>query len=292
MTSGVLCCYHGTLMAALEALSVAVAIGAFVPWHPPQSQSTGTNIYFGLTPKVKAGPLDPLGPQFEVDSLSDFRASRDGSGPSGQIRAPQDKPGPNRTNQGPAERIRASLGQPEPRGANQGPAGRVRTPGRIGSRGMSQGPAEKINELGQIRAPQDVSVPYIQDQPGLRRTNKGPRGTNQDPAIRIRVIWDGSGPAGPNKTPEWIGPRGTYQCPKWTSQGPAGRIMGPMGKPRPRRTNQGPVGRIRPSETSLGPTGRIRTPGRIEPRGMSQGPQNNSEPVGHYQALVDGPEPC
>ena len=115
-------------------------------------------------------------------------------------------------------------------------------------------------------------MPYIQDQPGLRRTNKGPRGTNQDPAIRIRVIWDGSGPAGPNKTPEWIGPRGTYQCPKWTSQGPAGRIMGPMGKPRPRRTNQGPVGRIRPSETSLGPTGRIRTPGRIEPRGMSQGP--------------------
>ena len=115
-------------------------------------------------------------------------------------------------------------------------------------------------------------MPYIRDQPGLRRTNKGPRGTNQDPAIRIRVIWDGSGPAGPIKTPEWIGPRGTYQCPKWTSQGPAGRIMGPMGKPRPRRTNQGPVGRIRPSETSLGPTGRIRTPGRIESRGMSQGP--------------------
>ena len=155
MTSGVLCCYHGTLMAALEALSVAVANGAFVPWHPPQSQSTGTNIYFGLTPKVKAGPMDPLGPQFEVDSLSDFRASRDGSGPSGQIRAPQDKPGPSRTNQGPAERIRASLGQPEPRGANQGPAGRVRAPGRIGSRGMSQGPAEKINELGQIRTLRD-----------------------------------------------------------------------------------------------------------------------------------------
>ena len=75
-------------MAALEALSVAVANGAFVPWHPPQSQSTGTNIYFGLTSKVKAGPMDPLGPQFEVDSLSDCRASRDGSGPSGQIRVP------------------------------------------------------------------------------------------------------------------------------------------------------------------------------------------------------------
>ena len=99
--------------------------------------------------------MDPLGPQFEVDSLSDFRASRDGSGPSGQIRAPQDKPGPSRTNQGPAERIRAPLGQPEPRGANQGPAGRVRAPERIGSRGMSQGPAEKINELGQIRTLRD-----------------------------------------------------------------------------------------------------------------------------------------
>ena len=142
-------------MAALEALSVAIAKGAFVPWHPPQSQSTGTNIYFGLTRKVKAGPMDLLGPQFEVDSLSDFRASRDGSGPSEQIRAPQNKPGPSRTNQGPTERIRAPLGQLEPRGANQGPAGRVRAPGRIGSREMSQGPAEKINELGQIRTLRD-----------------------------------------------------------------------------------------------------------------------------------------
>ena len=153
MTSGVLCCYHGTLMAALEALSVTVANGAFVPWHPPQSQSTGTNIYFGLTPKVKAGPMDPLGPQFEVDSLSNFRASRDGSGHSGQIRAPQDKPGPTRTNQGPAERIRAPFGQPEPRGANQGPAGRVRAPGRIGSRGMSQGPDEQIRACGTLSGP-------------------------------------------------------------------------------------------------------------------------------------------
>ena len=107
MTSGVLCCYHGTLMAALDALSVAVANGAFVPWHPPQSQRTGTNIYFGLTPKAKAGPMDPLGPQFEVDSLSDFRASRDGSGPSGQIRAPQDKPGPCGTDQSPVGPTRA-----------------------------------------------------------------------------------------------------------------------------------------------------------------------------------------
>ena len=122
MTSGVLCCYQGTFMAALEALSVAVVKGAFVPWHSPQSQSTGANIYFGPIPKVKTSPMHSLGPQFEVDSLSDFRASRDGSGPSGQIRAPHDKPGPSRMNQGPAERIRAPLGQPEPRGANQGPA--------------------------------------------------------------------------------------------------------------------------------------------------------------------------
>ena len=48
-------------------------------------------------------------------------------------------------------------------------------------------------------------------------------------------------------TPEWIGPRGTYQCPKWTSQGPAGRIMGPMEK------NQGPAGRIRALLDGLGP---------------------------------------
>ena len=108
-------------MAALEALSVAVANGAFVPWHPPQSQSTGTNIYFGLTPKVKAGPMDPLGPQFEVDSLSDFRASRDGSGPSGQIRAPQDKPRP-------AERTRALRNGSDSPEANQNPAGPTRAP--------------------------------------------------------------------------------------------------------------------------------------------------------------------
>ena len=101
-------------MAALEALSVAVANGAFVLWHPPQSQSTGTNIYFGLTPKVKAGPMDPLGPQFEVDSLSDFRASGDGSGPSGQRF--------RRTNQGPAERTRALRNGSEPRWANQNSA--------------------------------------------------------------------------------------------------------------------------------------------------------------------------
>ena len=103
--------------------------------------------------------MDPLGPQFEVDffhafrNTSDFRASRDGSGPSGQIRAPQDKPGPSRTNQGPAERIRAPLDQPEPRGANQGPAGRVRALGRIGSRGMSQGPAEQIRACGTLSGP-------------------------------------------------------------------------------------------------------------------------------------------
>ena len=43
-------------MAALEALILAVAKGALVPWHPPQSQSTWTNIYFGPTSKVKVGP--------------------------------------------------------------------------------------------------------------------------------------------------------------------------------------------------------------------------------------------
>ena len=158
MTSGVLCCYHGSLMAALEALSVAVGNGAFVPWHPPQSQSTGTNIYFGLTPKVKAGPMDPLGPQFQVDSLSDFRASRDGSGPSGQIRAPQDKPGPSRMNPGPC-------------GTDQSPAGPTRTPrGQPGTRRTSQG-------TGTDRVPRD--------EPGPRRkktTNwdrSGPFGMNQ-----------------------------------------------------------------------------------------------------------------
>ena len=107
-------------MTALEALTLVVAKGLFGPWHLPQIQSTGDNIYFGPASKPKAGPMDPLGPQSEGDSLSGFRASRDGSGSSGQIMTPQDKPGPSRMNQGPAERIRAPLGQPEPCRANQG----------------------------------------------------------------------------------------------------------------------------------------------------------------------------
>ena len=136
-------------------------------------------------------------------------------------------------------------------------------------------------------------MPYIWDQPGLRRTNKGPRGTNQDPAIRIRVIWDGSGPAGPIKTPEWIGPRGTHQCLKWTSQGPAGRIMGPHGKkPRPRRTNQGPVGRIRPSETSLGPHGKNQDTGTDRVPRDEPGSRKTTQSLWDtIRALVDGPEP-
>ena len=55
--------------------------------------------------------MDPFGPQFEVSSLSHFRASWDGSGPSGQIRAPQDKQGPSRTDQSPAEPTRTPLGR-------------------------------------------------------------------------------------------------------------------------------------------------------------------------------------
>ena len=64
--------------------------------------------------------------------------------------------------------------------------------------------------------------------------------------------------------------------------------MAPWDKPRPRRTNQGPVGRIRPSETNLGPTGRIRTPGRIEPRGMSQGPPEQLRACGTL-SVYQGP---
>ena len=135
-------------------------------------------------------------------------------------------------------------------------------------------------------------MPYIRDQPGLRRTNKGSRGTNQDPAIRIRVIWDGSGPAGPIKTPEWIGPRGTYQCPKWTSQGPAGRIMGPMGKTKVPQDESGPCWTDQAQRNQPGPhrtnqdTGTDRVP-RDEP-----GPRKTIQSLWDtIRALVDGPEP-
>ena len=135
MTSGVLCCYHGTLMAALEALSVTVANRAFVPWHPLKVKALGPTYILASPLKSRQVPWTRLGPNLRsiLCHISGPRGT--GSGPSGKIRAPQDKPGPSRTNQGPAERIRAPLGQPEPRGANQGPVGRVRAPGRLGSEG-------------------------------------------------------------------------------------------------------------------------------------------------------------
>ena len=71
-------------MAALEALSVAVANGAFVPWHPPQSQSTGTNIYFGLTLKSRRVPWTRLGPDLR-SILCQI------SGPRGTDQGPRDK---------------------------------------------------------------------------------------------------------------------------------------------------------------------------------------------------------
>ena len=228
-------------MAALEALSVAVANGAFVPWHSPQSQSTGTNIYFGLTPKVKSGPMDPLGSQFEVDSPSDFRASRDGSGPSGQIRAPQDKPGPSRTNQVPAERIKFrtdQLGQPEPRGANQGPAGRVRATGRIGSRGMSQGPAEKKSTNW------DRSGPCGVNQSIIRWIMA--RETEQGPVRRSRAPRDEPGPRSSNQ-----GHLGRIWAPQ-DQPGPAGRIRS-QGLIEPRVMSQGPAEQIRACGTLSGP---------------------------------------
>ena len=94
---------------------------------PSKSKHRGPT-YILVPPLKPMGPMNPLGPQSELDSLSGFRASWDGLGPSGQIRTPQDKPGPSRTNQDPAERIRAPLDQPEPCGVKQGPVGRVRAP--------------------------------------------------------------------------------------------------------------------------------------------------------------------
>ena len=188
MTSGVRC-YEGTLMPALAALSVVVTKGAFLPWHPLQSQSTGGQHTYILASPIKPRrvPWTRLCPKSEVDSLSGFRASRDGSGSSGQIRAPQDKPGPSRTNRGPVERIRAPLGQP-------GPAGRVRALGRIGCRESSQGPAEQIRACGTLSGPWWTN-------------RRGPGGPWQ---FESGSFGTDLGPAGPVNTPGRIGPRGTY----------------------------------------------------------------------------------
>ena len=87
---------------------MAVAVpGVGVRWGgiramPPMANHRGPTYIF----------LDPLGPLAEVDFLSGFKAPRDGSGPTGRVRAlqnepgpcgmdPQDESGPRKTEQGP-----------------------------------------------------------------------------------------------------------------------------------------------------------------------------------------------
>ena len=75
-----------------------------------------------------------------------------------------------------------------------------------------------------------------------------------------------------------------------TSQGPAGRIRGPVGQARAPQDELGPVGRIRPRGTNLGQddqdTGTDRAP-RDEP-----GPRRtNQSLLDTIRALVDEPEP-
>ena len=129
--------------------------------------------------------------QSEVDFLSGFRASWDGSGPSGQIRAPQDKPGPSRTNQAlrsgsesrwanlqnPVGATRAPQDESGHRDGS-GPEGRPRAPQKKNQRtGTDQGPA------GRIRASLDESEPRETEQGPVRRSRAprnepGPRSSN------------------------------------------------------------------------------------------------------------------
>ena len=122
--------------------------------------------YIVWPPKPKPGPLDPLGPQAEVDFLSGFRVPREGSGSRGKHMgsaartwAPLD--GVRKTNQGPAGLSRGH-------GTDQGPAILIRAPNvESGPRGTDQGPAELI------RAPRDGSGP--------RKTVQGPSGQSRVP---------------------------------------------------------------------------------------------------------------
>ena len=230
--------------------------------------------------------------------------------PSGQIRTPQDKPGPSRTNQDPTERIRTPLDQPERCWAKQGPAGRIRAPGRIGSRGTSQAPTEKNQRTGTDQGPT-----------GRTRTSldeSGPRETNQGPAVRIRVIWDGSGPRRTSEYPGAVRAPRNVSMSYGTSQGSAGRIRGPAGQTRAQQDELGTCGTDYAPRDQPGPRRTIRTPGRIVPRGMSQGPaeqiracwtlsgpwwtnqrtvnesgsqRTNQDPEGPSRALQDGAGP-
>ena len=84
MTSGVLCCYHGTLMAALEALSVAVANGAFVSWHPLKVKALGPTYILASPLKSRPVPWTRLGPNLR-SILCQI------SGPRGTDQGPRDK---------------------------------------------------------------------------------------------------------------------------------------------------------------------------------------------------------
>ena len=153
-------------------------------------------------------PMDQLGPQSGVDSMSGFRAPRDGSGPlrtnqgpKGRIRTPQAGSGPHMTNQ-PSRRTRTT--QDEPGLAEQI---RVMRDGS-GSCGTNQDP------LRGIRVPQDKSGPCGTDQSPAGRIGAPQKQTKPRPTERIRCSGIDKGPLGRTRVPQdESGPRRTNQDP-------------------------------------------------------------------------------
>ena len=80
-------------MAALEALSIAVAKGAFVPWHPLKVKTLGDwDQHPTWTSQGPAGRIMGLVGQTRAPQ-DRIRALWDGSGPAGPTWTPQDESG-------------------------------------------------------------------------------------------------------------------------------------------------------------------------------------------------------
>ena len=163
------------------------------------------------------------------------QAPRDGAGPAGQTRAPQDESGLRWTGQDLAGRISTPLDGSWPQGTDQRPKGGTRTsqnePGPYGTgRGTGQIPD----------SPRDGSGPRGKNQgPEPRRNNQDrqdrseSRGTNQDPTGSIGVVRHGT----------W---------PHRTDQGPEGRTRTPE-ENQGSRAKQGSARRTRAPQANHGP---------------------------------------
>ena len=225
-----------------------------------------------------------LGPQPEVEALVSFQ------GLAGRFRALGTNQGSAMTNQGPAEPIRILRKGSEPHGANY----RAPHPQDVSGHRDGSGPE------GRARAPQNKST--NRDRSGSCETNQsivsliktprdgaGSRGMEQAapgdgtgrPAVRIRVIWDGSET---NQDPgtDWA-PQNVSMS-HGTSQGPEGRIRDPVGQTKAPQDDSGFRGT---DEAPAGPTWALWT---NQSSVNKSGTQRTNQDPRHIGVKREGPQ--